>query len=110
MPPSGFFFAGLAILTATCGSTASPESVQFTGEGLLTLEWPRVPADDNYENLSYPEGSGAGGIVQWSLNTTVPSTGRNYTIHVGSLSSGLPNAFRFDLPEGGKERLKLMST
>lgn len=71
----------------------------------LALEWrhhPEAWVEDDYETESYPGGSGpTAGIVQWSLKTTVPSTSRNYTIHVGSLSAGLPNTFSFQLPERG---------
>lgn len=72
--------------------------------GLETLEWPWIPdasLEDDYESMGYPQSSG-GPIVQWSLNTSVPSTGRNYTIHVGSLASGLPETFSFEIPNGGK--------
>lgn len=71
----------------------------------LELEWYNLPEAwvvDDYETASYPGGAGPStGIVHWSLTSTVPSTGRNYTIHVGSLSSGLPSAFSFQLPVGG---------
>lgn len=71
----------------------------------LTLDWSvRDTADpvDDYASVKYPQGSSPRPFVHWSSPVqTVPSTGRNYTIHVGSLSSGLPNAFSFQLPEGG---------
>ena len=85
----------------------------------LVLDWPQLPGswvEEDFDTVSFPQGSGASaGIVQWSLSKTVPSTGRNYTIHIGSLSSGLPNTFSFQLPDGGKwdacllERLELTS-
>ncbi len=82
---------------------------QAAAEDPLALEWPRLPEtslEDDYETLPFPHhGQGSGdGFVQWSLRRAVPSTGRNYTIHVGSLSSGLPNTFSFQLPEGGQTK------
>lgn len=73
--------------------------------GLESLEWlsfSEAQLVDDYESVGYPQDSGGGPIVQWSLSARVSSTGRNYTIHVGSLTSGLPNAFSFQLPEGGQ--------
>lgn len=78
----------------------------------LVLNWPQLPesgllVEDDFDTVRFPQGSGTStGIVQWSLNKTVPSTGRNYTIHVGSLSYGLPNTFSFQLPDGGKNLSK----
>lgn len=70
----------------------------------LPLEWPWIPEnilEDDYEAMSFPQSSVGDGIVHWSLSATVPSTHRNYTIHTGSLSSGLPKDFSFQIPEGG---------
>lgn len=71
----------------------------------LALEWRLLLSDalidDDFENMSFPQASGGQPIAQWSYSSTVPSTGRNYTIHIGSLSSGLPDAFTFQLPKGG---------
>ena len=96
---------GFFLLLLWTVSTISTQPVPSTGEGPLALEWPWVsPAsvEDDYEEVSYPQSPGAGGdVVPWSLASSAPSTGRNYTIHVGSLSSGLPSSFGFQLPEGG---------
>lgn len=74
------------------------------GRDPLLLKWPHLPetlVEGDYDTVSYPKGSGS--ILQWSLKRTVPSTGRNYTIHIGSLNSGLPDTFSFQLPDGGKK-------
>lgn len=73
--------------------------------GLPTLEWSPHQGgsllQDDYVTMSYPIDPDVD-IVHWSLNSTVPSTGRNYTIHVGSLTAGLPKSFSFELPDGGE--------
>ncbi len=68
---------------------------------LTSLDWTSQKiAEDDYYVLSYqPQGSSS--IQEWSFSGTVPSTGRKYTLHVGSLTSGLPAAFSFELPKGG---------
>ena len=74
------------------------------GGPALTLDWSMGITDpvDDYETVNFPPGSTPRPFVHWSSpSQTVPSTGRNYTIHIGSLSSGLPGAFSFQLPKGG---------
>lgn len=77
------------------------------GRDPLVLDWSRSPealVKDDYDTVNYPEGSETfPRLVQWSLKKTVSSTGRNYTIHIGSLNSGLPDTFSFQLPEGGRK-------
>ena len=68
----------------------------------LVVEW--IPSSstvaDDYDSVKYPV-QGSEGITQWSLSGRVPSTGKKYTIHVGSISYGLPDTFSFQLPQGG---------
>ena len=100
---SSCFFLILALGLAT-----SPTDSKALGSIVydpLALDWSQVAEaqiEEDYERLGYPQSPGSQGFVQWSLNDTVASTGRNYTIHVGSLSSGLPDAFSFRLPSEGE--------
>ena len=74
-------------------------------EALEAPDWPVISESllqDDYECVDFPPDSDDKDIVHWSLDATVPSTGRNYTVHVGSLSSGLPKTFSFQLPDGGE--------
>ena len=57
--------------------------------------------DEDFDETAYPSAPAAEGLVHWSSSGTVPSTGRNYTVHVGSLHSGLPGTFSFQLPQEG---------
>ena len=72
-----------------------------TCNSLTTVDWiSREIPEEDYDVLNYqPQNSSS--IQQWSFSGTVPSTGRKYTLHVGSLNSGLPGAFTFELPKGG---------
>lgn len=97
----GFLSFLLLLLAAVSVSIVFPRSTHSAGKDPLALEWPWVSVEEDYESFPYPQSPGGGDIVQWSLAASVPSTSRNYTIHVGSLSSGLPNTFSFQLPEGG---------
>lgn len=74
-------------------------------EGKLPeLEWHKLEEfiSDDFEVSSYPNAPTGGSLVHWSSPGTVPSSGRNYTVHVGSLFSGLPQSFSFQLPPEGE--------
>lgn len=58
--------------------------------------------DEDFDVVDYPTGPASEGLVHWSASGTVNSTNRKYTVHVGSLHSGLPGAFSFQLPKDGK--------
>ena len=76
-------------------------SIAECTEDPLELKWASAfSIKDDFETVKYPQSSVD--FMQWSCSGTVSSTGRNYTIHVGSLSTELPSGFSFQLPEGGK--------
>ena len=65
--------------------------------------WELLAAQDDYDVVKYPQSGDPGsGFVNFSFSGTVKSTGRNYTIFIGTLSKGLPDSFGFELPKGGK--------
>ena len=61
--------------------------------------WELLTAQDDYDVVKYPQGSDS--FANFSFSGRVKSTGRNYTIFIGTLSKGLPDTLGFELPLGG---------
>lgn len=67
------------------------------------IGWELLTVQDDYDVVKFPEGSDpARGFVYSSFSGKVKSTGRGYTIYIGTVSKGLPDTFGFELPEGGE--------
>jgi len=56
---------------------------------------------DDYVSLLFPKSTDLPQFLNYIINSTVPSTGRNYTMYVGLLRYGLPDSFSFELPPQG---------
>lgn len=64
--------------------------------------WELRTAQDDYDVVKYPQGNDSrGGFANFSFAGRVKSTGRDYTIYIGSLSKGFPDTIGFELPTGG---------
>ena len=71
-------------------------------EQLLTGWETREKVQDDYESVLYPEKGSSPRFDSYIMKKTVPSSGRNYTLYIGLLRDGLPDAFALELPVGGK--------
>ena len=68
--------------------------------------WELWTTQDDYDVLKFPQGSGSDkGFANFSFSGRVKSTGRDYTIYIGTLSKGLPETLGFELPAGGIFRM-----
>ena len=66
------------------------------------LGWELWTSQDDYDVVKYPQGSDSSrGFANFSFSGHVKSTGRDYTIYIGTLSKGLPDTLGFELPTGG---------
>ena len=64
--------------------------------------WELWTSQDDYDVVKYPQGSDSSrGFANFSFAGRVKSTGRDYTIYIGTLSKGLPDTLGFELPTGG---------
>ena len=69
---------------------------------LVELYWETAFVErDDYDTVDFILGSHRS-VEHRSYSGTVPTTGRNFTVHVGSLHKGLPSAFSFYLPKEGQ--------
>ena len=69
----------------------------------VPIGWELLAVQDDYDVVKFPEGSDpARGFVYSSFSGKVKSTGRDYTIYIGTISKGLPDTFGFKLPKGGE--------
>jgi len=70
---------------------------------LAELDWikPYSLIEEDYDLADYPSLPASEPLVHWSRSGVVTSTGRNYTIHVGSLLMNIPNSFSFQLSREG---------
>ena len=67
------------------------------------IGWELLAEQDDYDVVNYPQRVDPGtGFYYSSFSGKVKSTGRDYTIYIGTLSKGLPDSFGFVLPEGGE--------
>ncbi len=68
----------------------------------LSNGWdPLDSVQDDYVSIAYPDGGVNPRLVNYVINSTVPSTGRPYTMYVAVLNSGLPSSFTLELPSQG---------
>ncbi len=56
---------------------------------------------DDYVSIAYPHSGTMPRLFNYVINSTVPSTGRLYTMYVAVLQSGLPSSFTLELPSQG---------
>lgn len=70
----------------------------------MVLDWNVATSiAEDYDTVDYSSSrKSPASLMHWSYSGMVPSTGRNYTVHVGLLQSGLPSAFSFQLPKKGE--------
>lgn len=67
------------------------------------IGWELLAVQNDYDVVKFPDGSHpAGGFVYSSFSGKVKSTGRDYTIYIGTISKGLPDTFGFKLPKDGE--------
>lgn len=71
-------------------------------EQLVTGWEAQEKVQDDYESVLYPEKGSFPRFDSYIMKKTVPSSGRNYTLYMGLLRDGLPDAFTLELPVGGK--------
>lgn len=58
---------------------------------------------DDYVNLSYSKNGGVPTQFSYIVNSTVPTTGRHFTMYVGVLQNSLPQLFSLELPPEGED-------
>ena len=73
----------------------------FSLEPLIDGWERREDVKNDFDVVPFPEGDDSPRLVSFVVNSTVPSTGRAYTMYVGLLRNGLPDAFSLELPTGG---------
>ena len=61
----------------------------------------REDVKNDFNVVPFPEGDNSPRLVSFVVNSTVPSSGRAYTMYVGLLRNGLPDSFSLELPTGG---------